>query len=314
MKKWALLFSIAFALLLAGCGQEAGTDSSENAGEENAAKEEEKLTAEDVYKKATEKSQDMKNFELDGSMDMKMTFGEETQEMNMKINSKSQLDPLLIHQTMESDAQSAEMEIPKMEMYMTDEYMYMKDAQSGQWLKMKQAQQGFMKDMMEQQKSMSPVQNLEMLKQFADEMTLEETDDTYVLKITGNGDKLVDLVKEMNPGGASGVDFEQMMQQMNFEEIKYSYALNKETFQPESFEMDMTMSVTQNDQTMKINQHMTSNIKNINEVEDLSIPEEVKNNAQEIEVPQQPAQPGQSQQQPAQPQEQPAEPEVETAQ
>lgn len=296
MKKWALLFSITFALLLAGCGSQEASKQ----GEEKPAKEE-KMTAEEVFEKTNKQSQDMKSFEMNGDLNMKIKTGDETIETNSGFQSKAQMEPLLMFQDMNMDIQD---ETVNMKMFMDEQYIYMQQPENGKWMKIKQ-DEGQFAAIMEQQESMNPAQQLEQLKKFADEMKLEEKDDSYILHVKGNGDKLVEMVEEMTAGSAGGTNMGAMMDYMKFEQINYSYIIDKETFQPTGVDLEMKMSLEEGGETVNFEYVMNTTFENINEVKDLKIPEEAKN-AEEMQMPEQPQQPVEPQQGEQQEQQQPA--------
>lgn len=286
MKKTGWIVSLLFALLLAGCGQNTAADEEkENKGTETAETEAEskgtsetdkKATSQEVLAAASEKSAELKNFAMDGTLNMVMKSGEETMETNADMQTKTNVDPLVMQQTMQMEAEG---QTNTIDMYMDEEFIYIKDLQSGGWVKMKQAGPG-MGEMMNQQKTMTPADQIKQLEQMADDIQMEETESEYILNVKGNGEKLMSLTGSMM---GSDPAMQAALEQMDIEQIDYTYTLDKETYFPKSLNMDIKMFITENDQKIEMQQTITSQFSEMNELENFSIPEEVLNEAVEVD-------------------------------
>lgn len=284
MKKLGLIISLLFALLIAGCGQSAATtekneekDSTAQEAETKETSEADKeATAKEVLGAASEKSAELKNFAMDGTMNMVMKVGEETIETNADMQTKTNVEPLVMQQTMEMKAEG---QTTAVEMYMDEAYIYMKDIQSGGWIKMSQAGAG-MGEMMNQQKTMTPAEQIKQLEQIADDIELEETDTEYILNVKGNGEKLMGLTGDLM---GSDPNMQAAMKQMEIEQIDYTYTLDKETHFPKALKMDIKMFITENEEKVEMQQSISSAFSQMNELEGVSIPEEVVNEAVEMD-------------------------------
>ncbi|MCM3595457.1 hypothetical protein M4D55_06580 [Metabacillus idriensis] len=286
MKKTGWIVSLLFALLLAGCGQNTAADEEkDNKGTETAETEAEsketsetdkKATSQEVLAAASEKSAELKNFAMDGTLNMVMKSGEETMETNADMQTKTNVDPLVMQQTMQMEAEG---QTNTIDMYMDEEFIYIKDLQSGGWVKMKQAGPG-MGEMMNQQKTMTPADQIKQLEQMADDIQMEETESEYILNVKGNGEKLMSLTGSMM---GSDPAMQAALEQMDIEQIDYTYTLDKETYFPKSLNMDIKMFITENDQKIEMQQTITSQFSEMNELENFSIPEEVLNEAVEVD-------------------------------
>lgn len=286
MKKTGWIVSLLFALLLAGCGQNTAADEEkDNKGTETAETEAEsketsetdkKATSQEVLAAASEKSAELKNFAMDGTLNMVMKSGEETMETNADLQTKTNVDPLVMQQTMQMEAEG---QTNTIDMYMDEEFIYIKDLQSGGWVKMKQAGPG-MGEMMNQPKTMTPADQIKQLEQMADDIQMEETESEYILNVKGNGEKLMSLTGSMM---GSDPAMQAALEQMDIEQIDYTYTLDKETYFPKSLNMDIKMFITENDQKIEMQQTITSQFSEMNELENFSIPEEVLNEAVEVD-------------------------------
>jgi hypothetical protein len=279
LKKYALTLCLLLAFILTGCGQEAANSEQKTEAEkQEVEKEEEKLTAEEVLSQATEKSKELKNFEMNGTLNMTMTAAEQTNETEMKMDTKTSIDPFFMHQKMNMDVDGQPQSV---EMYINQEYMYIQSPGTEEWTKIKQVGQVDLQQLLEEQQSVNPIAQLEQMKEFADDIQLEENENEYILNVNGNGDKLMDLIGGLVGSGMDQAQLEAIMSQMKIEKIDYSYSLDKETMEPKSLQMDLTMKITENEETVSMNQKVNFTFSNINQLKDLTIPEEIENNAVE---------------------------------
>ncbi|TDL80830.1 DUF6612 family protein [Peribacillus frigoritolerans] len=283
MKKTGWIVSLLFALLLAGCGQNTAADEEKEkkateteAESKETSETDKKATSQEVLAAASEKSAELKNFAMDGTLNMVMKSGEETMETNADMQTKTNVKPLVMQQTMQMEAEG---QTNTIDMYMDEEFIYIKDLQSGGWVKMKQAGPG-MGEMMNQQKTMTPADQIKQLEQMADDIQMEETENEYILNVKGNGEKLMSLTGNMI---GSDPAMQAALEQMEIEQIDYTYTLDKETYFPKSLNMDIKMFITEQEQKIEMQQTITSQFSEMNELPNFSIPEEVLNEAVEVD-------------------------------
>src|SRR5699024_6008671 len=156
MKKLLFMGLLALTLVLAACG------SSEN--------------AEEVYQKAMEASEAIESAEMDMiiSQVMESDSGMGEMTMDMDMSATITMDPLEMYQqgsmSMDMDGMPVDTEI---EMYMTEEGMYMYEAMSQTWLKMDSSLMPMELSNMEQ----DPSEQLELLESFVDDVEFVEEDD-----------------------------------------------------------------------------------------------------------------------------------------
>ncbi len=275
---------MSIGLLLSGCGAENTGKTEDQSNEQSETpKKEEKLNAEQVLTKASEASSDIKNFEMNANMDMTMEANGEAMDMKSKIFSQMTMDPILAYQKIEM---SGDEQLGNMEMYMTKDEIFMYSPENDTWVKMENTAGGTL-EMAQNQQSMNPGQQIEQMKQFTDNLTLTEHDKTYELNFTGKGEEMKKFAKEIalqNISSDQAEAIKQSIDQITFEDITYKYTINKETFYPEKLKMDLTMSIEENGNTVTLIQSMDATFGKYNELNDLSIPEDVKNNAEEIQL------------------------------
>ncbi|KZE37053.1 hypothetical protein AV656_10735 [Bhargavaea cecembensis] len=288
MKK--LLMAMAAGTLtlgLAACGETA--EPTEGTPEEKQSD----LTAEEVYEKTLSASQEMKSAEAAVEMDQKISIPSQEVEMNTNTDMDMQmtLEPLALHQkgTMSMSAPDNEEMSMEIEAYVTEDgTMYMLDPQAGQWMKMTGAIPGL--DQLTQQPE--PSEQLEQLQEYAKDMKFEQNEDEYILKLTADGEKFNELIKqtlqEQLPPEAleqMGEEEQQALENMNINELEYEIYVDKESFNMTAMNMVMSMTIEEQGEAVNIDIDSKTAYSNINGIEKIEIPQEVIDSA--VEIPQQ---------------------------
>ncbi|MGD6858167.1 DUF6612 family protein [Bacillus infantis] len=289
----SLAASLILLFMLAACNQTAAPVSEGNNTEENGtaaengeiAENESDLTLEEVLNKTTEASENLNSFSVDMTMDQMISAGQE--EENMNISSDIQMDvvtePMAFYQkTAMSQDQSGE--TYETESYFTEEGMFMYDPAGETWMK-------FPKEMSDQLIQMSgqqtnPAEELKKLQEFTDDFTFEQDDNHFILKLKASGEKFTELMKEtmadtLPPEMAAD---EEVFNNMKIENVEYTILVDKETFYPSALNMDMTMEMAVEGQTVSLNQKIEGKYSDYNEVKEITIPQEVLDTAVEMEM------------------------------
>lgn len=267
MKKWITTFVvIALAFTLSAC-------------QEN---------AEEVYNKALEASKELKSAEVD--MDIKQSMGVPSEDMTMDISTKMDIkmttDPLTMYQkgTIDmGDLLPIDMEV---EAYVTDDAMYMYDSMSGTWMKMDST---LSEEMLNQQQD--PAEQLKFLEEYVKDLSFEKDDNAFILKLEADGDKLKGdtdkLVKQFMPQEimeALGEEAEEIFKNMEISKLNYEMFIDKKTYHLNKLNVDMDMSIKADGEELTISQEVNAKYKNINGVDPIEVPQDVIDDAQELNL------------------------------
>ena len=285
MKKWKMLMVAGVLTLgLTGCNTTA-TPTSETAKDKKS-----ELTLKQVFDKSLAQSESIKSLNAEVKMSQSIEVPSQNVEMNTVTNMNMDMfvEPLSIYQKgttstlvpgEDSSVQPQEVEI---ESYMTDKGFFMHHSVSAQWVKLPE-------DMYEQMMSMSqkqadPSQQLKDLEMFKDDFSFEQTEDMYVLKLSASGDKFNELIKKQvtETITAMKLDQENMLKDMNIEKVDYEIFIDKKTFNTSAFNMNLEMTVTVEGEEMKMSQDLKSTFDKFNEIEPITVPQEVLDKAQEM--------------------------------
>ncbi len=268
LKKAVIAGVLSIGLILSGCGQ---TGDQTTAGKD-------KLNAEQVLSEVGKASEKLKNYEMTAKMDMEMESNGQTMKMPSNITSQIQLDPLLVHQKMDTENNGTPVNL---EMYVTKDETYVNS--QNQWIKMKNDGTA---ELIKATENMNPSKKIEQMKKFAKDLSLTEDKDNYEIKFSGKGDSVKDFAKEMMVENLEAKQAEALKQQfdkMKIDEISFGYTVDKKTFYPTKVSLNLNMAIEENGQTAKIKMKMDSTSSKFNELKDLSIPEDVKKNAKEVD-------------------------------
>ncbi|MFD2706636.1 DUF6612 family protein [Salibacterium lacus] len=288
--KWGLA-ACACTWVLTACGEDeteenAGAEQTEETEEtdtdsETSEAEEEELSVEEIITKSTDAMNDVNGYHMEGKMEQTITAGEEEMPMDLELSADISEDPYKIHQDINAPNPMGAGSM-SMEQYLDEEgtlYMYM--AEEDQWLKAGEDFTGI--DQLTQTTGVSTEEQLELIKQSTENISVEEEEDRYVLSVDGSGDDLLEIGKEFATMGtnteAQAGEVEQMMEAMNIETLNYVVSINKDTFFTEDMDIDIDMEVEEGGETMSFSQSASFTLSQFNDIDDIEVPQEAVDNA-----------------------------------
>ncbi|TLS37524.1 DUF6612 family protein [Pseudalkalibacillus caeni] len=254
------------ALLLAGILAACGTVNVEQG-----------IDAAEVFKNAEEASKELNSFAMSGSIEQTMEAPDgEKMILDTQLEGKVIVDPMAGMQKMKMDIMG---KTEEMITYFNDEGFYMKEPQTSKWIKLPEkmmAQFGGM-----DKKQSNPANQLEELKNYVDDFSLEEKDGEYLLHLTASGDKFKQLIKETIAEMGTGAEMpEEILSKMNVQNLSYDFVVDKESYFPKEMKMVMEMLLTAEGKTGNIAVEMSMDYSDYNEIKEINIPEEALNAAE----------------------------------
>ena len=243
------------------------------------------MTAQEVYEKAMAVSEEQKSMHAKMDIDQLIKVPSQDIEMNSKIKMDMEMvmEPLSMYQKMNMDmGEQGKME---MEIYMTDAGFLMKEPESGEWIKLPSE----MYEEMSGQLSggADPTLDMNIFKEFVEDFKFEQTDDAYILTLSAAGDKFSNLFKKVateNMPAGMEINEEQaeVMENMEVKSLEYEIFIDKKTFYTNAFNMNMDMTMKVEGEEMHIDQKVKADISKINEIDTIEIPQEILDNAVDI--------------------------------
>lgn len=270
MNKWLnllLLTIVAFALTACGSTDEPAEEASaekdvEEVEEAVEEEDENELDALEIYEEALNASQAMESAEAYMEIKQTMTLPDE--------------EP--IHTLIESDIEMT------MEMYVTEEFMYVYEESIGEWIKADTA--SLMGDLSEATNQPDPAEQLEFFREFASDFEVEETDDKYILKLNADDEEFRALSEEMvseNIPPEVQAELEEQgenpYEDMAINAQYFEIYLNKETYDLTQFNLEMDMDMEIEGELTNFNQLIATEYHNINQLDPIEVPEEIEENA-----------------------------------
>lgn len=285
MKKWILFMSTAtLAIGLSACSETAEPAS----GDQTTKGEDSELTVQEVYAKSVEASEDITSVHANSSTDQKMAMQGDGMEVTMAIKSSMDMtiDPVAFHQKAETTIVSEDIDNSNpmsMEMYFTDQGMYMYEETMATWLKMSDESIEDLKALADQQTA-NPSQQLEELAEFKDDFTFKQTEDEYILTLDASGEKFNELMEQQLEKTLGQMELEAQMtlEDMTIHSVNYVIYVDKESFLTTGMDMKMDMDVNIESEIMNIKSDMQVDYSRFNEIEAITVPAEVLEQAQEI--------------------------------
>ncbi|MET3698489.1 uncharacterized protein DUF1396 [Bacillus oleivorans] len=251
MKKFSLLLlGFLFIMALAACGADKSLDKSE------------------VLSKSVEATKSLESYSVEMNMDIDM--------MDMKSNLTAtgdithNPDAMYLNLNMGMPGMSMDME-----MYLQDEEAYM--SMFGEWMKMDAAEMGISDfDQLNQEE-------MEKLTQFTEQFEMTEEENAYVLKLSGNDESYKVLIEDLvmsSMGDFSGDPYmEEMIESIKINKLDLEIRIDKETFFQTAQTFDVELEMVEEGTTTPIKLKGDFTTSNLNKVEPIEIPAEVKENA-----------------------------------
>lgn len=282
MKKiFAVLSAGAVALVLTACNNSATPMKNTTASSS--------LTLEQVYDKAMERQADIQS--MSASLDMTQAINSKMGDESIDMTITSQMDidmiakPLAMHlsgtMTM-PDALGGSKEESSMpiEMYMKqDQGFFMKDAASDSWLQLPSAE--FDAILEQTASSANAKEQLEQLKQYIDDFTFEQTDDSYVLTLNAKGDHFKELIQsEVNKSLGTA---ENPLDDLTIDKANYVLSIDKKTFDTNKMDMNFDLKMSIEGQASTIQTKSVVTYTDINHLDTIDIPQSIIDQATVVE-------------------------------
>jgi hypothetical protein len=245
--------------------------------------EQETLTAEEVLQKSTEAMAGLSSYSMEMISDQEISMAnEETIKMVTTTTTDMSLNPMAMYQVTSIEDADGMMDGMENESYFSEDGFFVYDSMAGQWYKMPEEFTAQLNAMSEMQGN--PAEQLEMLKDYTDKITMTEEDDHYALNFEGSGEQFNEMAGMI--GGMMGDGMGEMMQEMlsmmTVNQLSYLVHIDKESFYQTKVLLNMDMEMEVDGEKVSSIQVMDSTLTNFDEVGEITVPQEVIDSAQEI--------------------------------
>ncbi|WP_096436643.1 DUF6612 family protein [Alteribacter populi] len=239
------------------------------------------LTAEDILLKSEEAMEELSSYSMTMTTTQEMSAEGDTQELEVDSEVDMLMEPLTMFQSM--SMQFFGMDV-SYDSYFSEEHgFFMEDPMGGEWMKLSD---GFTEELMSiSDMQMSPEEQLKPFKDNLEEVSIETEEDHYVITLKGDGLDM-DTMKEQ-VAGITGEGMDDMLGEafdsMEVHDLEYELFIDRETFYntEANIFMDTTVDDGINGFDMKQSVHLLMH--SFNELDDLEIPADILENAEEVD-------------------------------
>ncbi|KGR81564.1 hypothetical protein CD32_19615 [Lysinibacillus odysseyi 34hs-1 = NBRC 100172] len=276
--------TVGTAVIVAACGDSATVT-------DNASKKSD-LTLEQVYEKTIERQQELESMKAKMKVDQAINVDSEEGSFEMTsasdLNMDMIIDPMQLYvegTTAVKESETGEETKVPTKMYMTQNdgyYLYEESADS--WFKLPEEQFDAM--MSQAGIQQDPSEQLRQLEKFVEDFTFEQNDDEYILTLNADGEKFMDFVLQQAKEALGGEEAAQAlgsMEGLKIKDAQYVFLIDKKTFDMNNMKMDMIITLEEEDGKMTIDQSATVDYSDFNNVDAITIPQEVIDNAQVLQ-------------------------------
>lgn len=243
------------------------------------------LTLQQVFEKAIERQQTLKNVHATVEMEQYTEMVIEGETVQFSTSSDLEMDiqqnPMAMYTkgTVAMDMGGESMEMP-IEMYMSKaDGFYLLNGEANQWVKLPDDQ--YQQILAQTGAQTDATVQLQQLKQFIDDFEFKQDDKSYLLTLNIEGDKFKEFIAgqlEATVGETAEMSND-LMKTMTFEDSKYELVIDKNTFDTKEIEMDLTMNMEMEGQPAQIVNDATIEYSKFDELAEITVPKEVKDKA-----------------------------------
>ena len=218
---------------------------------------------------------ELNSFSSDMELEQIMTVNGEKMKMFAKGTQDVVVDPFGIYQNMKMSVLGQEMIV---EAYMTEDGFYIYEPTEGQWMQLDKSTLGDLNEILEMgNMSNDPVSQLELMEEYLTDVAIYDKGSHYVMNYSidsaGFDQLLQDLIGSLVPLE------DEMMPGLRVDKMNFTIQYDKETLYPTTFSSHTELSMDMDTEKMHMVQKMTGSYNNINKLDQITIPQEVIDNA-----------------------------------
>lgn len=245
---------------------------------------------ESVLNDSIDAMEELSSYSMKVDSTQSMVVEEESMDIESSIEMDLLLEPLTLFQKTSFDlgdmGMGMDMSLEYDSYFSEEEGFFMQDPFANEWAKFSNT---VMDEMMEEalalsDAQLSPEEQLKPFKEYISDLSIIEEEDHYVISLKGEGADMSAFAEQISTMAGEGMDelFEDIWNDMEIHALEYEIFIDKETYyQTEAnVYMEMTMNIEEESMTLEQTSHMV--LSQFNELDDLQIPEEVLENAEEI--------------------------------
>ncbi|GEL06405.1 hypothetical protein M2M59_15060 [Rummeliibacillus sp. G93] len=274
----SLTMGLLLVFMLGACNSKAEPVNKQNG---STAKADSGLTLEQVFKKSTEASKNLKSYRTKMEVIQNINSGQNNVETDTGIIMDVVQNPMSFYQKLMMKAPESDKMI-QTKSYFTKDGMFTYDPNSKKWMKFPAEMADQLAQASNQQTD--PMAEIKQLKKFVKDFKFKQNDKNYILLLNASGEKFTHFIQEkvqktLPAGMANSAE---LLKDMKINKVDYEIHIDKKTFYPTMLNLNMDMSLNAQGQPVKIKQEIMSKYEKYNQIKEIVVPEKVKKKAVEI--------------------------------
>lgn len=244
------------------------------------------MTIEEVFERAQEAQGEVQSLHADVAVEqnVEMETGESGMTAAVNMGLDLTMAPFAVYQkgTAAVTAEGVgEMPMMDNEMYITEEAIYLYESMSGTWMKLPNEELADLQTLLADQ-SADPSEQLRTLEPFQDDMAFKETDSAYSLSLDATGEEFQSLFATELQELMAQFDMPAELQDITYHSVIYDIIIDKETFITTAADMVIDVSIDTGEGSVRLKQDMKSEFSKFNEIDKITVPQEIIDAAQEV--------------------------------
>ncbi|QQK81567.1 hypothetical protein HUG20_17715 [Salicibibacter cibi] len=228
---------------------------------------------------------DLDSFSVTMTTEQDVAFDEETSRTESTADTIVTYAPFAYHEET-TIIEKDEGEEMSMETYFTDDGFYSYESFLDEWVKFPEDIEGDIRKLSAQQQDPELLLEMLMTQVDDDSMNAEDEQDHYVITVQGDTEGLQEVSAAIIDSLNGGMDMvlEDILSVVDINDIHYELLIDKEThaFQEFNAQIDMDFEVEEG-QRVASQQKLTASYGSFNEIDEITVPEDVESAAEEID-------------------------------
>ncbi|MBU8905953.1 copper amine oxidase N-terminal domain-containing protein [Desertibacillus haloalkaliphilus] len=228
---------------------------------------------------------ELNSFSTEMEIEQIMNVANESITMDMAMNLDVVVDPFGMYEYVVADVEG---ESIVTESYYTEDGFYSYNEFIDTWIKFEGE---FYEDLIQlSDMQLDPTAQLEMIDKYFDDYRVWDEGDIYRMTVTMSEDGYQEMLDEILELLFAGLEDDflgemggELYDQLRINDMSYTFTFDKETLYPLDYEAQADLEISIEGENMQIIQSMTGSYSNINQVEEIVVPDEVLEAVQSIE-------------------------------
>lgn len=241
------------------------------------------LSAEEILQKSSEKMEELTSYQINSTAEQQMKAdGEEDVHVTTETVMQLTQEPLSFKEEASIQMTGGADMLSYTSYFHEAEGLFIEDPMIGGWIRLPEENQEEILAMTDSQ--VHPEEQLQLFQEYVSEVELETTEEEYIIHLQGETLELQEIMEQL--GGATMENFDEMMEMLDEVEInsfEYTANIDQKTYFQKEASIVLSLTFTENGETMDMEQTTEMTMSNFNEIEEIEIPVEVIDTAEELD-------------------------------